>query len=1242
MRVNLVFGTFLFAGAILSAQQPLPSQDVTPPYKQANLPIEERVQDLIGRMTLEEKARQLDMYRGAPDLVDKVVDETHAASDAAFQEEKAEKLWGDLGVGSIHDLYPSAVLANEIQQWVIHHSRLGIPALFIEEGLHGYSDGTVFPAPINLAATWNPELARNTAAAIASEARAAGVGMILAPVLDLAREPRWGRVEEDFGEDPYLTGQLGLAYVQGAQGDSLNSDHSVVAEPKHFAGHGSPESGLNTSPVHMGERELRTIMLKGFEPAIRDGHAMGVMAAYHEIDGVPVIADSFLMSQVLRNEWGFQGFVLSDLGAIRRLWKDHRVAPTPKDAIVKALTAGVDMQFYDFDHEIFQRSIVEAIKDHTLSMDALDRAVSSVLRVKFALGLFDRPMTDVTLTGKVKRSPEHLDISLQSARQSMTLLKNKNELLPLPKTIKHLAVIGPNGNIARYGDYEDEKNGKRISILEGLRNLLPHAQIDFDDGKDIPTAVTKAKSAEVVVLALGEWHGVSGEGFDRQSLDLPENQEELMEAVAATGKPIVLVLQNGRPLTISWAAEHIPAILEAWYPGEFGGQAIAESLFGENNPGGKLTVSFPRSVGQLPDYYNFDPSKSSKYVDGTRKPLFPFGFGLSYTTFRYDGLSVSPQQLGSTGDVNVSVRVTNTGKREGDEVVQLYLRHDYSSVEVPDRELKGFKRIHLRPSESQIVTFHLKRSELAVWNSEHRWDVEPGDYTVMVGGSSEASLNAKFTIVEEKRVGDQESMLPDRWIAAPLLEVKGVPAADFSAAYQLALRVLEFNLRGGLLEAGEGYGTWTRDTAINAWNAASLLIPDVAQRSLWHETEPTRDGVLISGQYWDKVIWIIAAYHHALITGDLHFAKNAYTTAVRTLQEMRSRQLDINDGLFRGPAVYGDGVAAYPNPPFDDKRGDNVRDYAEAQQLEVLSTNCVYYEAYRAAAAMGRLISASSTETETLDRNAETLRDNIQHLLWIPTAHRFAYFRDAQGRLDQTQEGLGQAFAVLFGIADQVQIREIFRYAQETPWGIACTWPPYVRYRDASLSNFGRHNGTIWPFINAFWATAAARSNQTEVFSREFRKVTDLALRSSDFREIYHPYTGEPYGGVQTDKTWNSVRHQTWSASGYLRMVYSGLLGMSFEADGLHLRPTMPADLGISSVSLLGLRYRKATLDITVRGTGNRIGQFQLDGVTQAQSVIQPILTGSHTVNILLNEREEHTPQVQKPRSSSRARANRN
>ena len=746
MRTFVLVPIFVLLPAFLTAQPSSTTPGADAPYRQASNSVEERVRDLLSRMTTEENARQLDMYAGVPALIDKHVDNTHAAPDAQFQPEAAAKLFGSLGAGSIHDLYPRAELANQIQRWIMEHSRLGIPAIFIEEGLHGYSDGTVFPAPINLAATWNPDLARQTGSAIAAEMRAAGVHMVLAPVLDVAREPRWGRVEEDFGEDPYLTGQLGLGYVEGAQGESLSSDHSVIAEPKHFVAHGSPESGLNTSPVHIGERELRTIMLKSFEPAFREGHAMGVMAAYHEIDGVPVAADPSLFTGVLRNEWGFRGFVLSDLGAIRRLWEDHHVAANPQEAIVEAINAGVDMQFYDFGHEEFQRAIVSGIADGTLSPKALDRAVSSVLRAKFELGLFDHPYTDPGLSPRVKRSAEHLQLSLESARESMVLLKNEGRLLPLAKNIKSLAIIGPNAAIARYGDYEEEKNGRRISIADGIRALLPQAKITVEDGSDIQGAVDHARSADAVILALGEYQGISGESFDRESLDLPGNQESLLENVAATGKPVVLVLENGRPLTIDWAARHIPAILEAWYPGEFGGQAVAEVLFGDRNPGGKLTITFPRAVGQLPSFYNFDPSKTTKYVDGDRTPLFPFGYGLSYTSFGYSNLAIHTPDGGSGADIVVTVAVKNTGSIEGDEIAQLYLHHDVSSVEVPDRALAGFARVHLQPGEEKVVGFHLKQSQLAIWNTRHAWTVEKGPYTIFAGGSSLAGLAAHFTM----------------------------------------------------------------------------------------------------------------------------------------------------------------------------------------------------------------------------------------------------------------------------------------------------------------------------------------------------------------------------------------------------------------------------------------------------------------------------------------------------------------
>ena len=730
---------------VLPAQAPQPSVPADAIYKQAGQPVEERVRDLLRRMTPGEKARQLDMYRGvSPSVEDDAQKSADDIKAHGFRPDIAEKTWGSLGVGSIHDLYGAPELNNEIQKWVIAHTRLGIPALFAEEGLHGFSTGTIFPAQINLAATWNTQLATQTGAAIAAEARATGVDMLFAPVLDLARDPRWGRIEEDFGEDPWLTGQMGLACVQGMQGTSLATDHSVIAEPKHFAAHGSPESGTNTSPVHIGERELRSVMLKSFEPSFRQGHAMGTMAAYHEIDGIPVTADPFLLNTILRSEWGFKGFVLSDLGAIRRLYDAHYVAASPKAAVVMAINSGVDMQFYDFDHATFQNAIINGIKDGSLSSTALDRAVSDVLRVKFELGLFDHPFIDPTLNSRQHRSQQHLDISYESALQSMTLLKNKDNLLPLSKDLKKIAVIGPNASVARYGDYAPEPDERSHNdMLSQIRQTLPKAAISYADGKSIPQALDQIKDAQVVILALGERPGISGEGSDRSSLDLPDNQEALLEAVVATGKPTVLVLQNGRPLTIGWAKEHADAILEAWYPGEFGGKAIAATLFGDNNPSGHLTTTFPRSIGMLPDYYNSDPSKNHKYIDGDDQPLFPFGYGLSYTTFKFSNLGV---EIKGSGPITVSVDVTNTGKAAGDDVAQLYVRQDVSSVETPDRSLKAFSRVHLDPGETKRVVFSIPQQELEIWNASKQWVLEPGSFTVWAGDSSRADLSSKFSL----------------------------------------------------------------------------------------------------------------------------------------------------------------------------------------------------------------------------------------------------------------------------------------------------------------------------------------------------------------------------------------------------------------------------------------------------------------------------------------------------------------
>jgi beta-glucosidase len=489
-------------------------------------------------------------------------------------------------------------------------------------------------------------------------------------------------------------------------------------------------------------------MLKSFEPAVREGKAMGIMAAYHDIDGVPCTGNPWLLDKVLRDEWGFKGFVLSDLGAIRKLYDAHHVVTSTTNAVLLGLNSGVDMQFYDFDHETFQNAIVNGVKTGRVAEATLNRAVARVLRVKFMLGLFDHPFVDENLDATVRHCQAHADLALESACQSMCLLKNDGNLLPLRKDIKRIAVIGPNAGIARLGDYSDAaQESSKQGMSEQIKQLVSAGtEVLVSDGNNLGQSVAQARLADVVILGLGEWQKISGEGFDRSDLNLPGKQEELLEAVAATGKPVVLVLQNGRPLAITWAARHVPAILEAWYPGEFGGRAIAETLFGDNDPAGRLPITFPRSAGQLPVFYDHFPSKRGGYVEDDSSPLFVFGFGLSYTSFKYDQATVTPPSPRSGDEVLVSCRITNTGGREGDEVAQLYVREEAASVVTPVKALKGFMRIHLKPGESTVVTFHLKQSDLAVWNARQAWQVEPGEYTVTVGGNSTDGMAARFCL----------------------------------------------------------------------------------------------------------------------------------------------------------------------------------------------------------------------------------------------------------------------------------------------------------------------------------------------------------------------------------------------------------------------------------------------------------------------------------------------------------------
>lgn len=714
------------------------------PYKNAALPVEKRVADLLNRMTTAEKIRQLDMYWGH-EVAKMNGHEAEAMSDSA------KINIGTEGIGSVHDLYPlTAKITNDLQRYAIEKTRLGIPILFIEEGLHGYESlgSTTFPTPMALAGAWDTAIVHKAGRIIATEVRAHGVNMILGPVLCLPRDPRWGRVEETYGEDPFLSAANGVAMVKGLQGNKLTDPDAVIAEPKHFAVHGIPEAGSNMAPVNIGEREARSSFLYVFEKAVREGRALGMMAAYSEIDGIPCVDNRWLLKDVLRKEWGFKGFVLSDLGAIKMSMTTHQTASSPADAMAQTLTAGLDMQFYDFPHQQFFEAITTALKTRQLSMTDLNRAVSDVLRVKFMLGLFDNPYIDERLLQKVNHTTESRAVALQAAQESISLLKNENSILPLGPNVHSVAVIGPLAESTYLGGYAN-KNGKGVAIVDGLKQRAGgKLEINYEKGyspdtssakqnEDLQKAINTVKGSDVAVVVLGEEVNEVGEGKDRANLDLNKSQSRLIEAVCKTGKPVAVVLFNGRPLCINWVAKNVPAIVESWFLGDTGGPAIADVLLGNVNPSGKLPMTFPRSVGQLPYYYNHKPSSRHVYVDEESSALFPFGHGLSYTTFRYSDLKIDRNPIPLNGSPEISISIKNTGKVEGTEVVQLYMRDVISSVTTPVKSLKGFQRITLKPGESGVVKFKIDNNELKLWNRQMKHVVEPGEFKVMIGSSSE-------------------------------------------------------------------------------------------------------------------------------------------------------------------------------------------------------------------------------------------------------------------------------------------------------------------------------------------------------------------------------------------------------------------------------------------------------------------------------------------------------------------------
>lgn len=751
------------------------------------LVVELKVRELLRRMSIEEKIAQL---QSIP--VDRLLD------GKEFSEEKARDLLR-YGIGEITRVGGSRVglrprdaarTINRIQRFLVEKTRLGIPAIVHEECLAGLMapTATAFPQAIALASTWDPDLVYRVALAIREQVLSIGSRHCLSPVLDLCRDPRWGRCEETYGEDQYLVSSIGLAYVAGLQGSDIS--RGVVATTKHFAGHGFSEGGRNIAQVHLGAREFREQHLYPFEVAIRVGGALSVMPAYHEIDGVPCHANRELLTDILRQTWGFRGIVVSDYGAIMQLSTIHRVARDCIEAFRIALEAGVDVNFPDV---ICFNELVEAVKEGTVSESLIDRAVERVLKLKYMLGLFDNPFTDESRVPETLDNESYRKLALEAARKSIVLLKNDG-ILPLPKNVRRIAVVGPNADSPRnmLGDYHydahiirdgDVVTVKVVTVLEGIKSRVSReTEVVYAKGCDIASqdrsgfdeALRIAREADVVIAVMGEKSGLSprffgktfeetqytsGEGVDRISLRLPGVQEELIRELHRTGKPIILVLINGRPLSIASILPYVNAVLEAWFPGEEGGNAIADIIFGDYNPSGRLPVSIPYDVGQIPVYYSRKPSSFREYVEYSAKPLYPFGYGLSYTEYRYSNLTVEPVEVKQFGYVRIGVDVENIGKVDGEETVQLYISKEYSSVTRPVKELKGFKKVYLKPGERKRIVFTLPIETLAFYDRYMRLVIEPGEYRVMVGrNSEEILLEGRFKVVGETAIVNEKRL----------------------------------------------------------------------------------------------------------------------------------------------------------------------------------------------------------------------------------------------------------------------------------------------------------------------------------------------------------------------------------------------------------------------------------------------------------------------------------------------------
>ncbi|MGE5124925.1 MAG: beta-glucosidase BglX [Betaproteobacteria bacterium] len=753
-------------GVLVLAVAPLRAQVAAPP---SDAQVSTRVEALLAQMTLEEKVGQLEQISGASFIPgSKPPEETIKAG----------------GAGSLLWLNDTKRF-NELQKVAVEQSRLRIPLLFGLDVIHGYR--TIFPVPLAMAASWDPAVHEKAAAIAAKEARAAGIHWTFAPMLDIARDARWGRIVEGAGEDPYLGAAMAAAQVRGFQGPRLGTPDHVLACAKHFGGYGAADGGRDYDPSYLSDAQLWNVYFPPFKAAV-DAGVGSFMSAYMDLNNVPAAGNKWLLTDVLRGAWGFKGFVVSDAMAVGNLAIQH-FARDRKDAAFRALTAGNDMEMAS---GAYPEHLAALVKEGKVTQAQLDTAVRRVLEVKLRMGLFEKPYADEARAARVIGAPEHRQASRLAAQRTMVLLRNENKALPLTTALKNVAVIGPlaDSKTATEGSWMVFGHvPAAVTVLQGIRAKLPNATVTHEPGPEIrrlypsffeafapgpkkpaqtpaesdaafAKAVEAARGAEVVIAVMGELDNMAGEAASRASLDLPGRQEELLKAVVALGKPVVLVLLNGRPLSINWAAEHVPAILEAWEPGSEGGHAVADVLFGDVNPGGKLPAGFPRSGAQEPLYYArttthqpegtqvFGVSVGSRYWDIASTPLYPFGYGLSYTTFGYSNLKLATGQLKVGQKTDVFVDVANTGSVAGDEVVQLYVHQRAGSDSRPRRELKGFRRITLAPGEKQAVTFSLGPDELRYWStSQRKWVQDAEAFDVWVGTDSDATLHADLQVV---------------------------------------------------------------------------------------------------------------------------------------------------------------------------------------------------------------------------------------------------------------------------------------------------------------------------------------------------------------------------------------------------------------------------------------------------------------------------------------------------------------